>query len=121
MVKLARGDSESELDENSTFNSIAWQDNKLVYFINTIYDPIKKTEVLRRNKDGSRTTVEYPLAVKSYNASMGGFDLADAKRNVYTCSRKSKKWGPRWFYFTLDVRIVNAFMIQSETHQPKLD
>ena len=53
-------------------------------------------------------------------ASMGGVDLADAKRTVYSCSRKSKKWWHRMFYFVIDVCLVNAHIILSETpHQSK--
>ena len=90
-------------------------------FIDTISDPTKITQVLRRNKDGSRAVVNCPVAVKSYNAGMGGVDLADAKRKVYSCSRKAKKWWPRLFYFVLDVCIVNAYVLQCETpHQPKI-
>lgn len=120
-IKLDRGESRSAVVENSNVNCIVWQDKKLVYFIDTISDPTKITQVLRRNKDGSQAVVDCPLAVKSYNAGMGGVDLADAKRKVYTCSRKSKKWWPRLFYFILDVCIVNAYVLQCETpHQQKL-
>ena len=39
------------------------------------------------------------FGVISYNSGMGEVDLADAKRKVYTCSRRSKKWWTRLFYF----------------------
>ena len=39
---------------------------------------------MRKKKDGSRTAVACPLAMKLHNESMGGADLADSKRQVYT-------------------------------------
>ena len=119
-VKLDRGMSRSVVVQEAV-NCIAWQDKKLVHFIDTISDPTEQTQVQRRNKDGSRSNVNSPLAAKTYNASMGGVDLADAKRTVYSCSRKSKKWWHRIFYFVIDVCVVNAHIILSETpHQSKL-
>ena len=120
-VKLDRGCSKSEVVEDGKVNCIVWQDKKLVYFIDTISDPPEVTQVFRRNKDGSQAVVNCPVAVKTYNAGMGGVDLADAKRKVYSCSRKAKKWWHRLFYFVLDVCIVNAHVLQCETpHQPKM-
>lgn len=95
---------------------------KAVSFINTISEPTEQTKVKRRNKDGSQVMVRCPVAVKLYNEFMGGVDSADAKRKAYSCSRRSKKWWCRLFYFVLDVSIVNAHIIQSETnHQAKMD
>ena len=67
----------------------------------------------RKKKDGSQTNISCQVAVKNYNCLMGGVDVADAKRKVYSCSRRSKKWLHRPFYFIVDVCIVNAFIIQS--------
>ena len=74
-------------------------------FVQTICDPSETGTVMRKNKDGPRTVVSCPLPVKIYNEKMGGVDLADCKRQVYSCSRKSKKWWHRLFYFFLDVGV----------------
>ena len=50
---------------------------------------------------GSRTAVSCPLPVKIYNEKMGGVDLADSKRQVYSCTCKLKKWWHRLFYYVL--------------------
>ena len=68
-----------------------------------------------QNKDGSTASVPCPRAVKEYNAYMGGVDMADAKREVYSCSRRSKKWWHRMFYFLFDICIVNAHIVQCDT------
>ena len=47
----------------------------------------------RKNKDGSQTNVACPVAVNNYNCFIGGVDMADAKRKVYSCSRHSKNGG----------------------------
>ena len=70
---------------------------------------------MRKNKDGSRSAVSCPLAVKLYNENMGGVDLSDSKRQVYTCSRKAKKWWHRLFYYFLDVGVVNAHVLETES------
>ena len=69
----------------------------------------------RKNKNGSQINVPCSAAVKNYICFMGGVDVADAKRKVYSCSRRSKKWWHRLFYFIVDVCIVNAIIIQSES------
>ena len=105
-VKLDRGSSKSVVD--GSVNCIAWQDKKLVYFIDTISDPTMQTQVQRRNKDRSQSNMNCPLAAKTYSVSTGGVDLADAKKNVYSCSMLSKKWWGRIFYFKIDVCVINA-------------
>ena len=92
-----------------------WKDKKNIDFIQTICDPNESASVWRKNKDDSRTAVTCPLAVKLYNINMVGVDLADCKRQVYSCSRKSKKWWHRRFYFFLDVGIVIAHMLETES------
>ena len=47
---------------------------------------------------------------------MGGVDLAHYRRKLYSSSRKSKvKWYMRLFYFLLDVAVVNAHILESES------
>ena len=47
---------------------------------------------------------------------MGGVDLADYRRKLYSSLRKSKvKWYMRIFYFLLDVAVVNAHILESES------
>ena len=120
-TSLKRGESKSELVEDSTVHCFVWQDKKAVSFINTIFHVTDECQVKRKNKDGSQALIPCPRAVKEYNSSMGGVDTADAKRKTYSCSRRSKKWWHRLFYFLLDICTVNAHIVQSETpHQTNL-
>ena len=81
----------------------------------TSYKQFGTGTVMRRNKDSSRTAVSCPLPVKIYNEKMGGMDLADSKRQVYSCSHKSKKWWHRLVYYFHDVSVVNAHILETET------
>ena len=47
--------------------------------------------------------------------------MADQKRKLYSCSRKSKKkWYMRIFWFLLDTAVVNAHILECESpnHRP---
>ena len=101
---------------------MVWQDKKSVFFINTVYNPTDHTEVKGRNNDGSQTILQCPTTVKNYNQFMGGVDVADAKRKAYSCSRRSRKWWLRLFYFVIDVCVVNTHILHNETkHLAKLN
>jgi len=98
-----------------------WIDKKPVYFVNNITHPREVTTVSRKQKDGSRKTLDCPQAVSLYNKYMGGVDMADAMRRLYSCSRKSKnKWYMRLFWFLVDTCVVNAYILQCESpnHPP---
>ncbi len=55
---------------------------KNIDYIQTIYLRGEAGTVMRKNKDGTRTAVSCPLAVKLYNEHMGGVDLAPCKQQV---------------------------------------
>lgn len=117
---LKRGEHKSILVSDGKVECLMWKDNKVVSLINTATTPSLTTNVTRRNKDGSRAPIPCPQSVKDYNTYMGGVDLADARRKSYTCSRKSKKWWHRLFYFLVDISMVNAYLLhQSNANSPK--
>ena len=92
-----------------------WKDKKGVAFLNTVTDPTTLTHVPRRNKDGTRSQVPCPEAVKLYNMYIGGVDVFDSRRKTYSSSRKSRKWWMRIYYFLLDTAITNAYILYKET------
>ena len=94
---------------------LVWKDNKSVPVINTISNPSTMSQVPRRNKDGTRSQIPCPESIKLYNAYMGGVDLFDSRRKTYSCSRKSKKWWTRIYYFLLDASVTNAYILYKET------
>jgi hypothetical protein len=93
-------------------------DKKPVYLINSISLPTKSATVTRTAKDGSKHQIPCPKSVQLYNKYMGGVDLFDFRRKTYSCSRKSKKWWLRLFYFLLGMATTNAYIIYKESQVP---
>ena len=56
---------------SSTFYPVHWKDKKEVFFVNTVTDPRKVTEVRRKKVDGSTVRYPCPLSVHLYNKYMG--------------------------------------------------
>jgi hypothetical protein len=97
------------------------ENKRIVTLVNNITDPEAVSTVLRRNKDGTRSSVSCPESVQRYNSYMGGVDMFDARRKTYSCSRKSRKWWLRLFYFLLDAAVTNAYILYKESnHTPAL-
>lgn len=71
----------------------------------------EESTVSRKEKNGSKSIVTCPIAVKDYNAYMGGVDMADRLRALYCVDRKSPKWWHRLFWGVLDIAFVNAYVI----------
>ena len=111
---MSRGDSRTELVEGQ-IECVVWKDNRCVPFINTISPPGQEETVLRRLKDGSRQSVKCPTTVKLYNQFMGGVDMADARRKSYSCSRRSRRWWLRLFYFLVDLSVTNSYILAQES------
>ena len=112
---LQRGDYKSCLIHDGKTECLVWMDKKPVSMVNSISDPSSMTHVKRTAKDGSRLQVPCPESIKLYNAYMGGVDLFDFRRKTYSCSRKSKKWWLRLFYFLVDMAVTNAYIVYRES------
>jgi hypothetical protein len=93
------------------------KDKRTVTLVNNITDPEAVSTVLRKNKDGTRSSVSCPESVQRYDSYMGGVDMFDARRKTYSCSRKSRKWWLRLFYFLLDAAVTNAYILYKESNQ----
>ena len=111
--------SSSTSDDSSIYYQVhcfCWRDRKHVLFVNNITYPWEVTTVVRKQKDGTTKRFPCPRAVELYNKYMGGVDMADAMRRLYSSSRKSKnKWYMRLFWFLLDTCVVNAYVLECES------
>ena len=67
--------------------------------------------VLRKEKNGPKSAITSPVAVKDYNSFMGGVDTADRLRALYCIDRKSPKWWHRLFWGLLDIAFLNSYVI----------
>ena len=112
-----RGEHRSVLIHEGKTECLVWKDNKPVPLINSISPPANTATVKRTAKDGSRNAVPCPESIKLYNMYMGGVDLFDFKRKTYSCSRKSRKWWFRLFYFLVDMATTNSY-IRKNTSYP---
>ena len=89
-----------------------WLDNKVVRTLSTNCQPDENDEVLRRQKDGSRTRVTCPVAqVHKYNRFMGGVDRKDQTRQYYHVPLKGRKYYKYIFWFAFEVSIANAYVL----------
>jgi len=73
-------------------------------------------QVNRKQKDGTVTPVNCPVAVAQYTSRMGGVDRFDQRRELYSVSRRSRRWWLRIFYFMLDAALVNAHILYNSVH-----
>ena len=132
---LKRGEHRSVSVSSGQVEYQVWKDDKVVSLINTVTEPTQLMTVNRQNKDGTRKQITCPQSVKeynknmggvdladarrkmySYNKNMGGVDLADARRKMYSCSRRSKKWCHRLFYFLVNMSMVNVYLLHQKQH-----
>ena len=76
-----------------------------------------------RPAPGGREEIQKPHVVDQYNCFMGGVDKSDQLLCYYAFSHRTVKWWRRLFYHLLQVAIVNAYIMYSETNQSgrKLD
>lgn len=89
---------------------ITWKDSKLVNMISTFHDD----STFVGSKAG-RTLVK-PICVRDYNNTMGGIDLKDQKLSMYLLERKrGLKWYVKIFKRLLNVSILNAYVMYSES------
>lgn len=101
---------------------VAWQDKKLVTLLTTAYHPRLRSFCQRKQIDGQKKTFICPLAINEYTKRMGGVDRFDQLKGFCHTGRRSRKWWMRIFYFTLDVALVNSFILYStntRVHNPK--
>ena len=78
-----------------------------MYVMSTNSDPTTPTSVQRKEKDGTRNTIN----VVAYNKYMGGVDHADQLRNYYHVRSKSRKFYKYLFWFVFDCAVVNAYIL----------
>ena len=107
---LRRGESLFLRKENIVVT--VWKDKKPIYFLSSQSDPMGNDTVGRRQRNGTVIQVPSTPVVKTYNNSMGGVDLNNQMRGYYMAARKSKKWWRCLMWFSVDVAIANAYILE---------
>ena len=82
----------------------------------TGFDPAEESSVLRRGRDGSRSSFPCPIATAEYNKHMGGVDRGDQLRGYYGYKMKSRKFYRYIANFLIGVSITNAFILYRSGH-----
>lgn len=120
--KLRKGEvlslrKDATVEDPSFINVLEWKDKRAVTMLTTAYD--NKTETVKRTvKGGREESVEKPVVICRYNDYMGGVDLADHFISSYAFTRKSLKWWRKIFFWSLEVAIVNSFIIFNTSRPP---
>ena len=88
--------------------------------MSTTTQPQASGSVLRRQLDGTRTSVPCPESIIQYNSYMGGVDRWDQLRGYYNCRTKRRKFYKYIFCFLFDVAITNAYILYKHcsSHHP---
>lgn len=82
--------------------------------------PRDTSDVTRREKNGTISTVPCPTALCDYNKNMNFVDKFDQHLSSYKIDRKSHKWYHRIFFYFLDASVVNTFVVYKQLELPKL-
>ena len=116
-TKLAKGEVLTAQTEDGTL-ALKWMDKRPVTLLSTIHDDTMVTKVRRtRLAPGGREEISKPHMVTEYNRYMGGVDKSDQLLSYYGFSHRTVKWWRRAFYHLLEVGVVNAYILYTESEQ----
>ncbi len=87
-----------------------WQDNRAVVVASTNCNPTETMHVQRRQKDGSRLSIQCPSSISLYNTYMGGVDHNDQLHGYYSVRTKGKKCYRYIWWFLFDVAVTNMYI-----------
>ncbi|XP_008480391.1 piggyBac transposable element-derived protein 3-like [Diaphorina citri] len=110
MRKEGRGSIDFVSDGKVIF--IKWFDNKPVYMISTnegigVCKPVKRW----CKKEKKYIMVKQPDVIKSYNANMGGVDMADRILSCCPSRGRTNKWTVRVILHMFDLCVSNAWIL----------
>ena len=88
-----------------------WLDKKPVHLLSTLAQADVTHTPQRKQKDGSRLSVQCPDAVVLYNQYMAGVDKGDQLRQYYRIRTKCRKNYKYIFRFLFDVAITNSYIL----------
>ena len=88
-----------------------WMDKKPVHLLSTLAQADVTHTAQRKQKDGSRLSVQCPDAVVLYNQYMAGVDKGDQLRQYYRVRTKCRKNYKCIFWFLFDVAITNSYIL----------
>jgi hypothetical protein len=97
------------------YQAVIWKDKKLVGFLMNKFVGAAKVgcSVERRRRGQSVAVVPAHQGIKSYQQFYSGVDRADRGMADWTVERASGRWYMRLFYYSLNVMVLNMWIIVS--------
>ena len=110
--ELSRGCHDQFVDANSEVTVVKWMDTKLVILASTFCsaEPMSTCQRYVR-KEKQRKTFPCPNIVKQYNRHMGGVDLHDMLKSLYSVDRKGKKFYLRLCNYLFGLCVINGWLL----------
>ena len=108
-LSLERG--ETAFCQRGDLVASVWMDKKPVNMLSTLAQADATHTALRRQKDGTRVSVQCTDAVVLYNQYMAGVDKGDQLRQYYRVRTKCRKYYRYIFWFLFDVAITNSYIL----------
>ena len=93
--------------------SLCWKDKRPIYTLSTWHNGESETTA-RIIRGGRREEIEKPLVISDYSENMGAIDKANHYCDSYSLSRKTLRWWRTLFFWTLEVSLVNSFILYSQ-------
>ncbi|XP_062262495.1 piggyBac transposable element-derived protein 4-like [Platichthys flesus] len=97
---------------------VQWRDTKDFFMCSTIHTAHSEETVQRKvqGADGRRAVKHIPVppAVNEYNGCMGRVHVSDGQMGLYKVLHKTTKWYMKFFYYFMDIGIVNAFLLHKD-------
>ena len=87
-----------------------WSDVGFVKLMSNFHKPDEGLVYRRMTGQADRVARTAPEVGVGYNGGMGGTDLNDWMRGLYTAARIGKKWWKCLFFWVMDASMINAFV-----------
>lgn len=95
--QLQRGDIDW-YTSNTKLLALKWKDKRSVHILSNYHNSDDRTEVNRKEKNGTIMQIPCPKALTDYNSNMNGVDKFDQLLASYKIDRQSNKWWHRIFF-----------------------
>ncbi|KAK3590559.1 hypothetical protein CHS0354_008489 [Potamilus streckersoni] len=96
-----------------------WKDKRIVYYLSSCHRPVGDQITVRRNKDGTNTSLSCTPTVTDYAKYMGGVDRLD-QRTRLSKEKKNMQWYRRIEIKLRECALFNAFVLEGTVvdHNP---
>ena len=97
-------------------NALGWMDKRDVHMLSTFHGD-ETVSIDRRQSDGTEKREQIPQVIREYNKYMRAVDIMDQRRGSYECTRKSKRWWLRFFWWGLDTVVINSWLMYNHFNE----